>query len=372
MSKIEVIPVKTKKEKKNFIRFLWKIYQNDPNWVPPLIVEQKELFNPKKHPFYKHGEVELFLAKSNGEIVGRIAAIINRNHNAYYKDKIGFFGFFESVNSKDVSTALFQTVEKWLRIRGMDRMRGPMNFSINEECGLLIEDFNLPPAIMMTYNPKYYIELYEGHGLKKIKELYAYYVDKNVQITEKMIHVVERLKRDSRITFRNINMKDLKNEVKKIKEIYNQAWSENWGAVEMTDEEFDYLASKLKQIVDPRLVYIAEVDDKPVGFSLALPDINQALKKINGRLFPFGLIRLLWYMKKIDVLRVITMGVIREFRRRGVDALFYYDTINNGIALGYKGAETSWVLEDNVPMNRILQYLKADLYKKYAIYEKEI
>jgi len=373
MSRIEIIPVETKKEKKQFILLPWKIYKGDPNWVPPLIIDQKELFDPKKHPFYTHSEAQLFLAIENNEPVGRIVAIHYKNHNAYYKDKVGFFGFFECINSKEVSRALFQAAQDWLKEKGLEKMRGPANYTVNEEYGLLIDDFNLPPVVMMTYNPKYYIDLYEDFGLEKIKGLYAYWVDKDsVRITDKMKHALEKIKSNKEITYRNVNLKDFKNEIEKVKKVYNSAWAENWGAVPMTDEEIDYVGKKLKMIADPRLIYFAEVDGKPVGFSLAVPDINQALIKINGRLLPFGLFKLLWYKRKINAIRVIIMGVIKEYRHRGIDAYFYYETIRNGIALGYRGAETSWILEDNIPMNRILQSINAKIYKRYAIYEKDI
>ncbi len=370
----KIKPVSNRKELKQFVKMPWEIYKNIPQWVPPLIIDQLELLSKEKHPFHKHAEVEYFIAMDNGKIVGRIAGLVNHNHNKLYNDKTGFFGFFECINDQNVANLLFESAESYLRKKGMERMIGPMNFSTNEEIGLLIEGFEYPPVVMMSYNPYYYISLYENYGLKKIKELYAWQVTKDTVSPEKiklMERIIRELNTDKRIRIRSVNMKNFKSEVEKIKLIYNDAWSDNWGFVPFTDDEFYHLAKKLKQVVDPRLVFIVEFEGEPIGFSLALPDINKALKKINGRLLPFGIFKLIKEAKKIKNMRVITMGVRKGFRLRGIDAYFYYYTITKGIEYGYYEAEMSWILDDNAPMNRLLEHLGAKIYKKYGIYGKE-
>lgn len=371
----EVRKVSNKKDLKKFIKLAWRIYKDIPQWVPPLIVGQMELLSREKHPFHKHADVEYFIVYKDENPVGRIAGIVNHIHNNLYNEKTGFFGFFESINDQNVANLLFESAEKFLKEKGMERMRGPMNFSTNEECGLLIEGFEYSPVIMMTYNPQYYIDLYENYGLKKIKELYAWHITKE-EVSEEKIKLMERIIRglnsDKRVRLRSVNMKDFWNEVERIKTIYNDAWSDNWGFVPFTDEEFYHLAKNLKQVVDPRLVFIVEFEGEPIGFSLALPDINKALKKINGRLLPIGIFRLLIEAKKIKNLRIITMGVRKGYRLRGLDAYFYYYTIKKGVEYGYNEAEMSWILNDNVPMNRLLEHLGSKIYKRYGIYEKGI
>ncbi|MFQ6617789.1 MAG: N-acetyltransferase [Fidelibacterota bacterium] len=365
---VRLIKVEDKKGLNRFIKFAWKIYKGDPYWVPPLISEQKKFFNPSVNPFFQHSEVDFFLVEKNGELSGRIAAILNRNHNEFQGERTGFFGFFESVNDREVSDTLFDAAAEWLKKRGMEVMRGPMNFSTNDECGLLVEGFNSSPVIMMTYNPPYYSELIENYGFKKAKDLYAYMID-NPEPPEKLVRGVELIKRKKNISLRNVNLKKFDEEVEVIHDIYNSAWEKNWGFIPMTDDEFYYLAKNLKTIVNPELAFIAEVNGLPAGFSLAIPNVNEALIKINGRLFPSGFIKLLWYFKKIKSLRIITMGVKKEFRFMGIDALFYLETFRAGVRRGYKWAEMSWILEDNLMMIRALEDLNARRYKTYRIYD---
>jgi GNAT superfamily N-acetyltransferase len=372
---LKIIPAKKISDLKEFIKFPWQVYRDDPHWVPPLITERKEFLDREKNPFFKHAEVEFFLAKKNGKTVGRIAGIVNYNHIEFHQEKAGFLGFFECIKDYDVAQALLDTVREWLKAKGMEIMRGPANFSSNEEWGLLLEGFGSPPAIMMSYNPSYYLEFMERYGMAKAKDIYAYFIDESLPTPERVVRIAENIKRKVGIRIRNVNLKDFGNEVQSIKAIYNSAWSKNWGFVPMTEEEFDRVAKDLKQIVDPHMVFIAEVENKPAGFSLALPDFNQVLARLNGRLFPFGIFKLLWHTKirnKIDGVRIITMGVIPEYQKRGIDTVFYAETYNVGVKRGYKWAEMSWVLEDNVLMNRTLKLLGAKLYKKYRIYETRI
>jgi GNAT superfamily N-acetyltransferase len=370
---INVIAVNDEKTKNQFIKLPWAIYKNDPYWVPPLISDEKKMFDRNYHPFYKHAEVELFLAlDEDNKPVGRIAAIVNHNHIKEHKEKAGFFGFFESINSPEACNALLNKAKEFLRKHGMQKMRGPASFSPNEQWGLLIEGFDSSPTIMMPYNPQYYTELLTREGLIKCKDLYAYYVDESIiKVSDKMIRIAERIISRENVIIRNIDMKKFREELNIIKEIYNKAWQYNWGAIPMTDDEMEHMAHELKPIVDPDLLFIAMVDGKPAGFSMALPDYYQALKKINGRLYPFGILKLLWYtkIKKIDMARQLTMGVVPEYQKRGIDTYFYTETIKRAFSKGYLKAELSWILEDNFQMNQILDSLGARIYKKYRLYD---
>jgi hypothetical protein len=372
---ITIRPVKTKKDLTAFIKFPWKIYKGDKNWVPPLISERKAFFNPEVNPFYKHADVVLFLAEKDGKIVGRIAGLVNFKHIETHQEKAGFFGFFESIEDFEVAKKLLDAVKNFLKSKGMELMRGPMNFSVNDEIGFLLERFEYPPSIMMTYNPKYYLGFMEKYGMIKAKDLYAYYLDTKIRPPERFKRIADFVKKKENIVVRKLNLKDFKSEVEKIKKIYNLAWSKNWGAIPMTDEEFEYLAKDFKKLVDPDLVMIAEVNGEPAGFSMALPNINQLLIKLNGRLFPFGIFKLLWYTKfhkAIDGLRLLTMGVIHKYQKRGIETIFYTDTYFNGEKKGYRWAEMSWNLEDNYLINHALETFGAKLYKKYRIYEMKI
>jgi len=373
MSSITIREVQNKSDLNIFIKFPWEIYKNDPHWVPPLLIDMKTILSKKKNPFYQHSEIQLFLALKGGRTVGRIAAILNRNHNKFHEEKTGFFGFFESVNDVMVVESLLTAAKLWLKGKGMSTIRGPMNLTTNDTCGMLCEGFDSAPYIMMTYNPQYYIDLMHSAGMQKCKELYAYYMTQNTEIPERFIKFAQKAMQDDSITFRNINMKKFDAEVKIVMEIYNDAWQKNWGFVPMTDAEIQHMANELRMGVDPDIVFIAEIDGEPAGFSLALPDFNQVLQKINGRLLPFGIFKLLKNKSKIDTVRVLTLGVKQKFqKKRALAPAFYYETYRRGIEKGYHSGEFSWILDDNMPMNRAITGLGASLYKKYAIYEAEI
>jgi len=368
---INIIPIRNKKNLMKFIKFPFTIYKGNDVWVPPLISEMKNFLSPEKNPFHEHSEVELFLAERNNKIVGRIAAILNHRHVKIHKEKVGFFGFYEAVNEYEVSQILFDTVKDWLKTKGIEVMRGPANFSQNDTCGLLIDGFQHSPVVMMPYNPEYYKDHIEKYGFQKAMDLWAYYLDGSI-IPERLKGGVEKVKKNANIRIRPINMKKYDSEVEIIKDLYNSAWEENWGFVPMTDDEFYHLAKSLKTVIEPDFVLIGEVSGVPAGFSLALPDVNQAIKRTNGRLFPLGLFKLLWYSRKIDFLRVIVMGVKKEFRKIGVDTLFYGQTYQAAIRKGYKAGELSWILENNLLMNKVLENLKAKVYKTYRMYDYKI
>lgn len=366
---IKIVPVQTKRERELFIKMVWPLYRNYPNWVPPLLLDRRMILDTKKNPFYRHAEIELFLAYRNNEIVGRIAAIINHNHNKFHEENIGFFGFFESINDQTIATALLEKAKVWLKEKGVDAIRGPVNPSTNDDVGILVEGFDKPPAVMMPYNPEYYDTLIAGAGLEKVKDLYSYYVEESQVMSGKLPRVMEKLKERESFTIRQLNMKDFKTELNRVKTVYNNAWSKNWGFVPMTDEEFDHLADSLKQIVDPRIVLFAEKDNEPIGFALSVPDINQILiHNKKGRLIP-GAIRLLWNKKKINFVRIIVLGVILQYQRSSAGALLFYETAVRGIKNGYVHGEAGWVLENNVMMNRAAEFLNAKRYKTYRLYE---
>src|SRR5690606_5052883 len=286
---VTVRPVADRADLNRFIRFPWRIYANDPVWVPPLLSDLKTVLDRRRHPFHQHADVEYFLARRGDEVVGRIAAIVNHRHNEFHEERTGFFGFFECIDDADVAGALLETAEAWLRERGMERVYGPESFSTNEESGLglLVDGFDKPPVIMMAHTPPYYPKLVEGAGYVKAKDLLAYWLD-DQRPPERLVRGVERLRQAERVKLRTLNLKDFAGEVARIKDIYNSAWERNWGFVPMTDAEFDHLARQLRPVVNPRLCAIAEVDGEPVGFALALPELNHALKHVDGRLLPLG------------------------------------------------------------------------------------
>ncbi len=368
---IQVLEVESQNDLMPFLKVPFTIYKDDPNWVPPLLSERKAFFDKSRNPFYRAAKTRLFLARKNGEFVGRIATCINYNHNEYHQEKTGFFGFFDVIDNYEVANVLLRVALITIKADGMDQMVGPVNFSTNHEVGMLIEGYDMPPAIMMTYNKPYYNDFVEKFGLRKAKDLLAFRIYHNSDFDPRLTQICEKIKARDNITLRTLNMRDFDNEVERINEIYNKAWSKNWGFVPMSREEFRHAARDMKQIVDPHLVYIAEVNGRPVGFSLSLPNINQALIHTNGRLFPTGLIKLLWHTKiknKIDSVRIITLGVLPEYQKRGIDTLFYVETFRVGPAQGYKWGEMSWILEDNFAMVRASELMGAKLYKKYRIY----
>jgi hypothetical protein len=368
---IEIIPVKGEKDLHRFVVLPWKIYRGDPNWVPPLIGDTKNMLRPAKHPFFHHAEVALFLARRRGEWVGRIAALINHNHNSFSEEKTGFFGFFESIDDAAVSGALLETAARWCVERGMDRLRGPANFSTNEECAMLVDGFDSPPCVMMPYNPPYYPTLLERAGFVKAKDLVAFHL-KSETIPDRLIRFGEEIAKRENVTVRSMDMKHFREEVDRVRFVYNQAWERNWGFVPMTDEEIDHMAKSLKPVVDKDLIIFIEKDGSPIGFTMALPDVNQALHHANGRLFPFGLLKILYYARKIRKLRVLTLGILKEHRGKGLDVLLYLQLFRNGFKRNYNEGEFSWVLEDNAVMRRPLERIGSKVYKTYRFYEKPL
>lgn len=361
--------VKTDRELLDFIRLPWEIYRGDPYWVPPLIKDQLQKFSPG-NPFRAHSEMVLFLAYQEGRIVGRIAGIIDHHYVEVHQEKLGFFGFFESVREPEVTETLMTQVRSWLKGRGMEKMAGPMNPSTNDECGLLIDGVEASPCLMMPYNPGYYPGLIEKAGFRKAMDLYAYLLEESTFQFDRLNRITERLgKREPQLRIRPINMKHFDSELAIVKELYNLAWSQNWGFVPLTEAEIDDLAKNLKPLLVPDLVLFAYWGDEPVGFSVALPDYNQVLKHLNGKVGLRGSLKFLYYSKKIHKIRVMLLGVKQAFRKKGIEGFLYIETFKRGIQRGYYIAECSWVLESNPLMQHGLEAMGGKRYKTYRIYE---
>ncbi len=370
---VQISRVRDRADLKEFIRLPWSIYRNDPAWVPPLISEVEKTLDLKKNPFWDHASRELFLARSGGKVVGRIAAIVDRLYQEKFKDCAGHFGFFESVNDGDVSGALFDAVSAWLSERGMKKMCGPMSPSANDECGLLYDGFSTPPYIMMTHNPRYYVDLVERYGFRKSMDWFAYTAERPTDIPRAAIEAAEFARRKlPGLTIRNIDLNDIEHEKAVLKDIYNSAWEDNWGFVPMTDREMEVMIERLKPIAVPELVLFAEVNGEPVGVLALLPNYNEVLKRLNGRLFPFGVFKLLYYSRKIRSLRVIIMGIKKQNRMTGIEAVLFLEAMRRGIARGYTEYESSMILENNVLMRKATELFGGRVYKTYRMYEKEI
>ncbi|RKX20714.1 MAG: N-acetyltransferase [Candidatus Zixiibacteriota bacterium] len=372
MSQINVIEVKSSSQLQEFIKYPNKLYKDDPNYVYPLLSERKEFFDFKNNPFYKTAKVKLFLATRDKKVVGRIATCINFNHNEYHSEQTGFFSFFDCPDDYEIASNLLKVALITLKKEGMEKMRGPINFSTNHECGFLVDGFDAPPVLMMTYNQPYLPRLAEKFGLKKAMDLLAYEIDGRKGIPERIQKVLVKLEKKKDITLRSINMKDFDNEILRIHKVYNDAWQYNWGFVPMEKEEFIHTAKDMKQIVEPDLVSIAEYKGTPIGFSLALPDINQALIYLKGKLFPFGLLKLLWHTKiknKLNRTRIITFGVVPDFQKRGIDMLLFNRTFINGTSRGLYMGELSWILESNELMCHGAEQMGGHIYKRYRIVE---
>ncbi|MCB0747397.1 MAG: GNAT family N-acetyltransferase [Ignavibacteriae bacterium] len=357
-----------------FLKFAFKVYKDDPNWVPPLFLDKMKILNKNKNPFFKEsGDIELFMAYRNGEPVGRIAAIKNDLHNKIHNENIGFFGFFECINDQEVANKLLDTAKEWLKKFNFNIMRGPANPTSNDEYGALLDGFDDSPRLLTSYNPKYYLNLFDGYGLKKAKDLYAYDIQNKEMIkNEKIRRVAEIVKSRYGLKIRSVNMKKFKDELEIFKTIYNKTWEANWGFVPMSDAEIDAAAADLKPLINPDLVFFAEINDEPIGVVLAMPDYNEIFKTMKGRLFPFQFLKLYTQKKKITWARIIALGVIPEYQKKGIDGALYYESLVRAAKHGIMQGEASWILEDNMMMNRGAETMNGTIYKKYRIYDIEI
>lgn len=367
---VEIIEVTTKSKLKDFITFPLSFYSGNPFYVPQLTRDMKVHFS-QKNPFFRDADIRFFLALKDGKIVGRVASIIDPHHIRVHNEKAGSFGFFECVNDNAVSEALLNTVCHDLKKQGMELMRGPMNFSTNEECGFLIDGFDSRPMLMMPYNPPYYNDLMADFGLTKAKDLNAYIYDVQEELPEKVLRVASIVEKKG-IRVRHIDKRNFIHDMKIFQDVYNSAWEKNWGFIPISDEELIYSAERLKPLVVPELTLIAEKDGVPVGFLGMIPDFNFVLDRMHGSLNPVSIVKALYYSRKITDLRLLLFGIKAEYRNKGVDSLLFKEGFK-GIKDGnYKRVEFSWILEDNIPTIRIIETIGGKLYKRYRIYEKRL
>jgi len=365
---VKLFEIKDKKGLKKFIKIPFKLYKDDPFFCPELIRDQLQHLSIN-NPFVRLSKVRYFIASLNGENVGRIAVIVNPMHNHYHKDRTGFFGFFECIKDQTVANALLDKASEILRDEGMNLIRGPMNFSTNEYCGILIKGFDTMPTIMTPYNPPYYSELLVNAGFRKAKDLYAFTKNIPEQLPEKVLRVAKMAERKG-ITVRKANIKRLYEELKIFNEVYFDAWKDNWGFVPFTDEELQYIAKKLKPAIIPELMLIAEDKGEPVGFLGVIPDLSIVLQKMKGRLHPLSILKAIYWYRKIDRLRLLLLGVKKRYRYKGVDALLFREGFK--YAKRYREVEFSWILEDNLSVIRLVEMIGGSLSRVFRIYEKEI
>ncbi len=368
----KIIEVRDRAQLAAFIRFPWQIYRNEPNWVAPLLGEEYKLHNFNKHPFWKHAKAKYYLAVDKGKVLGRIAAIYDSNFISFQKLNWGYWGFFECIENQNVANSLFETASSWLKEHNIEKMVGPMNPSTNYSCGLLIDGFDSPPCIMMTYNLRYYPGLMEKAGLTRAKDLLAWIIDSK-KAPERLVKLGQYALKRGNFTIRKLDFSNFESEVESIYSVYNKAWELNWGFVPFTKLEFEKIAKNFKVIADKDILLIAESKGKPTGFSMALPDINQVLCHLrSGRLFPFGIFKFLHYRKKINKIRIPIMGIMESFRNKGIVIALCYKTFMEAYKKNYIQGECSWILEDNDKMNRVLEDIGARIYKIYRMYEKTI
>lgn len=374
---LEIVEVRGRRQRNEFLKLPWSIYAGDPQWVPPLLVERREFINPRKHPFYLHGDAALFIARLDGKPVGRILASDDPRYNEAQGTNVGCFGMFESIDDPRVAHALLDAAAGWLRARGRTDIMGPIDYSTNYACGLLIEGFDTPPRVFMNHNPPYYRGLLESWGLAKAKDLYGWWFVIDEFLYKRFGKFADRVSRRGNVKVRPFRMNDKKAEIMRCKQVYNQAWENNWGFVKMTDPEFMHFAKSMMDVVPPQMLLIAEIEGEVVGFSLMLPDLNEAWGPLDGRLFrwglPIGLIRFFRNLKRIRTGRLIALGVRQEYRRRGISELLILRTLEQTIhdkLLSH--AELGWTLEDNDRINHTIESTGATRYKLFRIYEKSL
>ena len=371
MSEVVVKPVGSWFDRQKFINYAWSLYAGDPNWMPPLRINQRELLGYSRHPFHDCAEVQTFLARRNGEVCGRIAAIINHEHNRVFQEQRGFFGFFESVNDQQVANALFDAARDWLLSRGMKQIRGPANPSMNYECGLLIEGFDSPPTFMMTYNPPYYADLIENYGFRKMHDLLAFigYREQLPKVESQLGSLATQAQERCNAVIRPLNTRRFMQDVELFLDLYNRSLVAMWGFVPLPAAELRMLAKSLKHLLVPELTLIAEVDGQGVGAVIGLPDYNPRIRDINGRLFPFGFIHLLKNRKGMKRIRVLSINVVPEYQRWGLGLVLMRSLVPKALEIGIEEAEFSWVSEDNTMAVLGLEKGGAQRYKTYRMYD---
>lgn len=381
MGEISITPASDKAELEQFISFPWKVYADDPYWVPPLISERKEFLDPDRNPFFEHAQATFYIARRNGRRVGTIGAFTNHLYNQVQGGNAGFFGFFEVLDDPEAAAALLHTAEQHLHQAGHNELIGPMQYSTNDELGLLVDGFGDPPRILMTYNPPRYQGYIEAAGFEKAMDLWAYTMDIpkiRASMSDKVRRVSQKIRQRYDLTLRTVNMADFDNEVERIKDMYNAIWERNWGFVPMTDGEVAVLAKNLKQIIDPDFVPILERDGRPVAFGIALPDLNQPLLKAYPRPGTpeiLTLLKLLWHWKvrpKMSWVRAWALGVLPEVQGLGLESLLLLELAETAYRKGYTHGEMSWILENNRKVQQSIALFGAEVYKTYRIYKKTL
>ncbi len=372
--KTRIIQVDTRRWRREFIRLPWRMYAGDPHWIPPIISQQQELLGYKPHPFYLDAEIQTWLAERDGTLVGRIAAVVNRAHNRRFEEQRGFLGFFESIDDQGVADALLRCGCQWLRSRGMTDVRGPANPSLNYEVGMLVDGFDAPPVFMMTYNPPYYGELWESFGFTKTQDLYAFEGDTSMlgSLNPKMKFVIEEVKERFGALVRRVDRRNFRREVELFLEIYNRSLVSTWGFVPLSRAEIEHIGAGLRMLIDPRLTSIIEVDGKPVGAGFGLLDYNSIIKQIDGRLFPFGFLKLLFGRRHIKRVRLISANVLPEYQRWGLGLLALDQMLPGCLEVGITHAEFSWVLESNTLSRASLERGGAKRTKTYRLYDRKL
>ena len=370
---IRIETVDSLQKLREFVRFPLRIYSKDSPWVPPMWSDELKRLDPKQGPFFGHSDAQLFLARdNNGHPLGRIAAIKFNGHLQIYKDRLGFFGFFECINDQAVADQLIKTAKKWLNQNGLIKMRGPASFTINEQIGLLIENFDEPPTLLTTWNPPYYQRLLETAGLVKAEDLLAREVILS-DIDPQYLSRISRIgKRSKKISIREANLDNIENEIDILVKVYGEAWNENWGAVPISRNEFIKLVRELKPFLLPECTLIAEYDGIPVGVCVAIPDINSAIKACNGKLGPLGLIRFMLARRRTDLIRGVISGVLKPYRKKGIESAFGSRMLNKLIGTRYKRIEFSWMLESNFRVHRVLDSIGAQTTKRWRVYEMDL
>ena len=368
---VTTVAVQDKGALEKFLRVPYRIYRNDANYVFPMMNELRHFLDKDKNPFFKHAESRLWIALNDkGEVVGRIGAAVDRYNNEHHGEQVGFFGFYETDDDPAVAEKLLATARDWIQSQGMQIMRGPGCFTSNHDWyGLQVSGKFNRPVIGMPYNPRYYEKQFEDFGLTGAKDLYAWHVDTGGQIPPKLTQIIDRILARPDLVIRPFDMKNFMAEASIVRQLYNDCWSRNWGFIPMNDEEFAHSAKDMKSLVNPDFLLIAELAGKPVGFSLTIPDFNQATQPLKGHLLPFGWLKFMLAKRKIDYARTLLMGVLPDYHKLGIDMAMVYRTVQAAFRGGITAGECSWILEDNKPMNRILEGYGGEIYKTYRVYE---
>lgn len=374
---LTVRPVEGRRDLNRFVKLPYRLHRDEPAWVPPLIFERRQFLDKRKNPYLKRAEAELFLCEREGEVVGRIAAHIDPRYDELHGGRDGMFGFFDSVDDPDVAQALVATAAEWLAGRGRDRMLGPLDFTTNDECGLLVDGHDVHPMILQPWHPPHYLPLLEGAGLRKEVDLFSYRLELGLLHEGEHFHpaihqMAERVETDHGITIRNMRKRDLQAEIWRFVEVYNEAWKDNWGFVPIDESEARFYARNLKPVLEEHWTFIAERDSEVLGAALSLPDVNRALKPMRGRILPFGWLRFLRARRSIDEIRVFALGVKPSYQHTGIAAAFYVRHLETGPPIGISSGEMGWILETNEAMNRAMEGMGGQVVKRYRILERSL